>query len=68
MFVHADYQQKGVATFLLAEIEKYATCHRIEMITSEVSLTAQTFFERKGYGHRTRTKKMGQPINILSIS
>lgn len=49
MFVHKDYQRRGVASFLLSKAEKYATENQIETITSEVSITAKPFFERKGY-------------------
>ena len=49
MFVHKDYQRKGVASFLLRKIEKYAIEHQIKIITSEVSITAKPFFEKNGY-------------------
>lgn len=49
MFVHQDYQRRGVASFLLSKAEEYATENQIETITSEVSITAKPFFERKGY-------------------
>ncbi len=67
MFVHADYQQKGVATFLLTEIEKYATYHRIEMITSEVSLTAKTFFEKKGYCIEQEQKRQANQLYLTNF-
>lgn len=49
MFVHKDFQGKGVATILLKEIERYAVSVGITRITSEVSLTARPFFEKRGY-------------------
>ena len=49
MFVHKDHQGEGIATALLQQIEAYATEHGIREITSEVSITARPFFERKGY-------------------
>lgn len=49
MFVHKDWQGKGVATRLLSEVERVAGQYGVAEITSEVSLTARTFFERKGY-------------------
>lgn len=49
LFVHKDFQGKGVATLLLDEIEKYAERQGMERITSEVSLTARPFFEKRGY-------------------
>lgn len=49
MFVHKDFQGKGVATALLNEIERYADVMGIKRITSEVSLTARPFFEKRGF-------------------
>ena len=49
MFVHKDFQDKGVATVLLNEIERYAAVMGIKRITSEVSLTARPFFEKRGF-------------------
>lgn len=49
MFVHKDWQGKGVATQLLSEVESIAGQLGVVEITSEVSLTARPFFEKKGY-------------------
>ena len=45
LYVHADYQGKGVAT---------AICNRLELavqgkITTHASITAKPFFEKRGY-------------------
>jgi len=49
MFVHCDFQGMGIATVLLNEIERYADIMGIKRITSEVSLTARPFFEKRGF-------------------
>lgn len=49
MFVHKDFQHKGIATMLLQDIEQYAKKSGIIKITSEVSITARPFFEKQGY-------------------
>lgn len=49
MFVHKDFQRKGIATLLLSEVERIAEKYGVIYITSEVSLTARSFFEKKGY-------------------
>lgn len=49
MFVHKDYQGKGIATFLLKKIEEYARLKDISEIIADVSITAQPFFSKKGY-------------------
>ena len=49
MFVHKDFQHRGIATRLLSEVERIAGQYGVRYITCEVSLTARTFFEKKGY-------------------
>ena len=49
LFVHKDHQGEGIASALLSAMEDYARRHGIPEITSEVSLTARPFFERRGY-------------------
>ena len=49
LFVHKDYQQKGIASMLYDEIEKEARLHHSEQLTAEVSKTARPFFEKVGF-------------------
>ena len=49
MFVHKDWQGKGVATLLLSEVEKMARRYEVHKINVEVSITARPFFEKRGY-------------------
>lgn len=49
MFVHKDWQGKGVATLLLSEMEKIARRYGVHKISVEVSVTARPFFEKHGY-------------------
>ena len=49
MYVHADYQRRGVATRLLAQVEAAAKERGIGRLYSEVSITARPFFERRGF-------------------
>lgn len=65
IFVHKDFQGQGVATLLLKEIERYATMNGIIRITSEVSLTARPFFEKRGY---IVTKEQKRKANLLSLT
>ena len=65
MFVHKDFQGKGIATILLKEIERYAIEQGRELITSEVSLTARPFCERQGY---TVEKEQKRQANKLSLT
>lgn len=62
MFVHKDCQGRGVATSLLSEVEKIAANFGVTEITSEVSITARPFFEKRGYNvikeQRHKAKKL----------
>ncbi len=49
LFVHRDYQRVGVGSLLLSAVEKRAWEYGVSEITSEVSLTARPFFEKRGY-------------------
>ena len=49
LYVDADTQGRGVATVLLAELEKTATAIGVTRLHSEVSITARPFFERRGF-------------------
>lgn len=49
MFVHKDWQGKGVATLLLSEVEKIVRRYGVHKISVEVSVTARPFFEKHGY-------------------
>ena len=49
MFVHKDWQRKGVATLLLSEVERMARGYGVRRIDVEVSITALPFFEKQGY-------------------
>ena len=49
MYVHADYQGRGVASRLLAEVETVAKARGLTRLYSEVSITARPFFERRGF-------------------
>ncbi|CAK7019189.1 MAG: 2,3,4,5-tetrahydropyridine-2,6-dicarboxylate N-acetyltransferase [Parabacteroides sp.] len=66
MFVHKDYQRKGVAGFLLSKVEKYAIEHHMEVITSEVSITAKPFFERKGYSVEKEQKRRANKLCLTN--
>lgn len=67
MFVHKDFQGKGIATILLNEIERYATTTGIIRITSEVSLTARPFFEKRGYIVEKEQKRKANLLHLTNF-
>ena len=67
MFVHKDFQGKGIATILLEEIERYAITTGIIRITSEVSLTARPFFEKRGYIVEKEQKRKANQLSLTNF-
>ncbi len=45
LYVHKDYQRKGIATVICDELEKSV----VQQIYANVSITAKPFFEKRGY-------------------
>ena len=46
LYVHKDYQSIGVATAICDRLEKK---YEVERITTHASITAKSFFEKRGY-------------------
>ena len=67
MFVHKDFQGEGIATMLLNEIEQYAITNGIIRITSEVSLTARPFFEKRGYIVEEEQKRKANQLSLTNF-
>ena len=49
LFVHKDFQNKGIASTLLKQLERLARKKQFEQIKVEPFLTSKTFFEAKGF-------------------
>ena len=45
LFVHADYQRRGIASAICGQLEQFAD----GTITTHASITARPFFEKRGY-------------------
>ena len=67
MFVHKNFQGEGIATMLLNEIEQYAITNGIMRITSEVSLTARPFFEKRGYIVEEEQKRKANQLSLTNF-
>lgn len=66
MFIHKDYQKRGIASFLLSKIEEYAAEQHMTVITSEVSITAKPFFEKKGYQVEEEQKRRAKNLYLTN--
>lgn len=49
LYVHKDYQGKGVASKIVSNLENYIENIGITKITTHASITAKKFFQNKGY-------------------
>ena len=49
LYTHKDYQGMGVATLIANDIEKYFYQEGVQVITTDASITAKPFFEKRGY-------------------
>ena len=49
LFVHKDYQGRGIATALLNKLESYARIIGMDYIITHVSITAKPFFLAKDF-------------------
>ena len=49
MYVSKDHQGMGVASKIYEELQSFAKRNGFEKIVSDVSITAKTFFERRGF-------------------
>lgn len=66
MFVHKEFQGKGIATLLLDDIERFAKENGITKITSEVSITARPFFEKWGYTVEVEQKRKANQLCLTN--
>ena len=49
LYVHKDYQRMGVATLISNNLERYICGKGSKTITTDASITARPFFEKRGY-------------------
>jgi len=49
LFVHADYQRRGVASALLRHLEAHGRSLALPRLRTDASLTARPFFEHRGF-------------------
>lgn len=49
LYVHNDYQGNGVATAIVEVLESELMLRNITSLTTHASITARTFFEKRGF-------------------
>lgn len=66
MYVHKDYQGKGIASAVVDELLANALSNKLSVVTSDVSITAKPFFERKGFAVVAPQRKMVEEVEFLN--
>jgi putative acetyltransferase len=66
LYVHKDFQRKGVATALLKKVEKKLKQKGITHWTVEASITARPFFEKNGYRLVRENHKILNDMDFLN--
>ncbi len=75
LFVQKDHQNRGIASALLAELEARALADGRPRLTTDASLTAESFFARRGFrrlreqvvergGQRLRNCRMEKLLSV----
>jgi putative acetyltransferase len=49
LYTHKDYQRMGIATLIADDIERYFSHNEVQIVTTDASITAKSFFENRGY-------------------
>lgn len=66
LYVHKDYQRRGIADRLYSEIEKEAIKRKATILNSDVSKTARRFFEKKGFKIITPQTNIIKDVEIIN--
>ena len=66
LMVHPDFQNHGIATKLLMEIEEIFPCGRLELFTGEKSIKAIHLYEKLGY-KRFKAEKPAGNVTLVFL-
>lgn len=67
LFVHKDFQGRGIATTLLKQLERVARKKGLAHLVTEASITARIFFEKKGFVLLTENRKIVRSTVFLNF-
>jgi putative acetyltransferase len=66
LYVHKDFQRQGIADRLYHEIEKEVIKRGSTILSSDVSITAKPFFEKKGFKAILEQKNIINGVEIVN--
>ncbi len=67
LYVHKDYQEMGIATMLVHDLLKIANDLQIKEITTDASITARPFFEKRGFRLTTVQKVVVRRVEMTNF-
>ncbi len=67
LYVHKDFQGKGIATALLKQVERLARKKGVAKLRAEASITARGFFEKNGFVILHENRKILRGQEMLSF-
>lgn len=65
-YIHKDFQRLGIADKILTELETEAKSHHSKTITSDISITAKPFFEKKGFVAKAKQRNIRLGIELIN--
>ncbi|WP_125722213.1 GNAT family N-acetyltransferase [Flavobacterium ustbae] len=65
-YIHKDFQRQGIADKILAELELEARKHNSKILTSDISITAKPFFEKKGFVAKAKQKNIRENVELIN--
>lgn len=65
-YIHKDFQRQGIADKLLTKLELEAQKQHSKMITSDISITAKPFFEKKGFVTKAEQKNIHLDVELIN--
>lgn len=66
LYIHKDFQRQGIADKILNQLELEAKNHNSKIITSDISITAKPYFERKGFIVKAEQKNILQNVELIN--
>ncbi|WP_281235407.1 GNAT family N-acetyltransferase [Flavobacterium gelatinilyticum] len=65
-YIHKDFQRQGIADKILNELELEAKKYNSKIITSDISITAKSYFEKKGFIVKAEQKNMRMNVELIN--
>jgi putative acetyltransferase len=65
-YIHKNFQRQGIADKLLTKLELEAQKQHSKMITSDISITAKPFFEKKGFVAKAEQKNIHLDVELIN--